>query len=106
MSATATMPMPPAVSVGMPYMTALKKQKADEPQTKHSFDSDNESTPILREVLKAGANKAKFINLCIRFAAAQAFRELAAERKRAEQEVWRVLERSGNKSKKPPPPSG
>lgn len=106
MSATATLPMPPASSVGLlPYMTAPKKQKGDEPQTKHSFDSDAKATAILHKVLQAGANKTRFINLCIEFAAAQAFRELAVERKRAEQEFWRIVETPNRGSKKPSVPS-
>lgn len=88
----ATITMPASASVGfLSHMTPPKKPKVDEPQTKHSFDSDEETTRILHHVLRVGTNKAKFINLCIRYAATEAFQELAAERKSAEQEFWRVL---------------
>lgn len=98
---TATMLMPPAMSVGVPEMAIPKKLKADEPQTKHSFDSDAETTAILHHVLRAGANKARFVNLCIKYAASQAFEALELERKSAEQEFWQVVDRSRKPARKP-----
>lgn len=103
MSAAATLEMPVPKIVGGYTMSEAKKN-ADE-RNKHSFDADRDVDEILRQVLNVGANKTKFINLCVRAAALEAYKALAEERTRAEQQFLRSLEHSNKGPKKRPPPS-
>jgi hypothetical protein len=93
MSATATLPIPPAPSVGFSYMTAPKKPEPEN-VTKHTFISDEVSTPILNKITKLGLEKTEFINLCVHLAAGKAYAKLLEEQKGVERELEVLLERA------------
>lgn len=98
MSATATLQMPPATSVGFPYMTAPKKPEPEN-VTKHTFISDDIATPILNKITKLGLEKTEFINLCLRYASAEAYAKLLEEQKGVEKELQQLLDRASSEAR-------
>lgn len=101
-AATLEMPtMPPMPSVGLAYMSAVKKPRDDAAPRKHSFDSDDEVTAILHAINRIGISKTAFINLCIQFAAERAFESLSAEQKSFEQGFRQLLARKYKAQEKP-----
>jgi hypothetical protein len=47
--------------------------------TKHSFDSDTDTTPILADISEVGLNKTMFINACIKLAWREAAKQIRAQ---------------------------
>lgn len=74
------------------FMADKEKAKG----SKHSFDSDNDTTPILADISEVGLNKTMFINACIKLAWREAAKQIRAQ-------IAEIESRSSDKAHKGSP---